>query len=119
MPVPSSVDEYIATQPAVAQARLRELRAIIREAVPQAAEVISYGMPTYTLGRKRVHFGAAGRHCALYGSAMEDFAHELGRYDTSKGTVRFRLDQPIPADLVRKLVLAKLSPPTAPAPPSG
>ena len=88
------LDEYIAAQVPEAQPRLHELRAIIRSAVPDAAEVISYGMPTYRLDRRRVHFGAARHHCALYGVA--------------NGTVRFPLDQPIPEDLVRNLVLAKL-----------
>jgi uncharacterized protein YdhG (YjbR/CyaY superfamily) len=91
---PSSVEAYIAAQPSSAQARLRELRAIIRAAAPDAVEVMSYGMPTYKLGRKRLHFGAAKHHCALYG---------VGR-----GTIRFALDEPIPEDQVRQLVLAKL-----------
>jgi uncharacterized protein YdhG (YjbR/CyaY superfamily) len=109
MSVPSSVDEYIASQPADAQPRLSELRAVIREAAPEATEVISYGMPTYTLSGRRVHFGAARHHCALYGTPIADFADELRAYQTSRGTVRFPLDQPIPAELVRKLVLAKLA----------
>lgn len=94
MAAPSSVEEYIAAQAPEAQPRLRELRAIIRATLPDAVEVISYGMPTYRLGRKRVHFGAAKRHCALYG--------------VGEGTVRFPLDQPIPEDQVRQLVLGKL-----------
>lgn len=91
---PNSVEEYIAAQADAAQPRLRELRAIIRAAVPDVVEVISYGMPTYKLGRKRVHFGAAKNHCALYG--------------VGEGTLRFPLGQPIPEDLVRQLVRAKL-----------
>ena len=94
MAAPSSVDEYIAAHAPEVQPRLQELRASIRTAVPEAAEVISYGMPTYKLGGKRVHFGAARQHCALYG--------------VGEGTVRFPLDQPIPEDLVRELVEAKL-----------
>ena len=119
MPDPTSVEAYIATQPATAQVRLRELRATIRAAVPEAAEIISYGMPTYALGGRRVHFGAASHHCALYGVPLDAFADEVRGYATSRGTVRFSLDQPIPANLVRKLVLAKLSPPRAPERPSG
>jgi uncharacterized protein YdhG (YjbR/CyaY superfamily) len=105
---PASVDEYIAAQPAEAQPRLRELRAVIRAAVPEAAEIISYGMPTYTVPAGRVYFGAARRHCALYGTPQAEFEADLRGYDTSRGTVRFRLDRPIPEDLVRKLVLARL-----------
>jgi uncharacterized protein YdhG (YjbR/CyaY superfamily) len=104
-----TVDEYIAAQPPEARARLNELRAAVRAAVPQAAEVISYGMPTYTLGERRVHFGAAKRHCALYGSATDLFPDELKQLKTLKGTVQFPLDRPIPADLVRKLVVGKLT----------
>jgi uncharacterized protein YdhG (YjbR/CyaY superfamily) len=107
MPAPATVDDYIAAQSAVVQTRLRELRAIIRAAVPEATEVISYGIPTYRLRVGFVSFGAAKRHCALYGSAMAEFADELRGFDTSKGTVRFPLDKPIPEDLVRKLVVAK------------
>jgi uncharacterized protein YdhG (YjbR/CyaY superfamily) len=111
MAPPASVDEYIAAQPPAAQVRLRELRAIIREAVPQAAELISYGMPTYKLGRWRVHVGAARHHCALYGAPLAAFPDDLRGYDTTRGTLRFPLDQPIPTDLVRKLLLARLEPP--------
>jgi uncharacterized protein YdhG (YjbR/CyaY superfamily) len=106
----ATVEEYIAAQSAGAQPRLRELRAIIRAALPEAAEVISYGIPTYKHGGRMVSFGAAKRHCALYGSAMDAFAEELRDFQTSKGTLRFPLDKPIPEDLVRKLVVAKLNP---------
>ncbi|MGI9148250.1 MAG: iron chaperone [Chloroflexota bacterium] len=109
MPAPATVDDYIAAQPAPVQPRLRELRRIIRAAVPEATEVISYGIPTYKFGGGMVSFGAAKRHCALYGSAMAAFPEELRGYDTSKGTVRFPLDQPIPDELVRKLVMAKVA----------
>ena len=107
----TSVDEYIAAQAAAAQPRLRELRAIVRAAVPQAAEVISYGLPTYRLAGRIVSFGAAKRHCALYGAALDACPDELRNYETGKGTVRFALDAPIPAELVRKLVQAKLDGP--------
>ena len=107
MPTPATVDDYIAAQSAAAQPRLRELRAIIRAAVPGATEIISYGLPTYRLGVGSVYFGAAKRHCALYGSALDSFPEELQGLDTSKGTVRFPLDRPIPEELVHKLVVAK------------
>jgi uncharacterized protein YdhG (YjbR/CyaY superfamily) len=61
-----------------------------------------------------VSFGAAKRHCALYGSAMDAFPDELRGFETSKGTVRFPLDRPIPADLVRSLVVTKLIGPESP-----
>ena len=106
----ATVDEYIAAQKPEAQARLLELRATIRAAVPQATEVMSYGMPTYRLSGRRVHFAAAKRHCALYGAAIDRVSHELGDLKTLKGTVQFPLDRPIPEDLVRKLVVGKLCP---------
>jgi uncharacterized protein YdhG (YjbR/CyaY superfamily) len=110
MPAFATVDDYIAAQSAEAQPRLRELRAIIRATVPGAAEVISYGLPTYRLAVGPVaYFGAAKRHCALYGAVPDAFADELRGFDTSKGTLRFPLDKPIPADLVRKLVLARVA----------
>jgi uncharacterized protein YdhG (YjbR/CyaY superfamily) len=111
MPTPTfaSVDDYIAAQSAAAQPRLRELRAIIRAAVPEATEVISYGLPTYKFRVGSVYFGAAKRHVALYGSAMDALAEELRGYDSSKGTLRFPLNQPIPAELVRRLVLATVA----------
>ena len=77
-----TVDDYIGTQAAAAQPRLRELRAVIRAAAPQASEVISYGMPTYKLGGRSVQFGAAKRHCALYGSALDRFTDELRAFKT-------------------------------------
>lgn len=104
-----NVDSYIAAQSAEAQPRLRELRAAIRAAVPGAVETISYGMPAYTVGAGSVYFGAAKRHCALYGAAIDACAEDLHGFSTSKGTVRFPLDRPIPADLVGKLVAPKLA----------
>ena len=109
MPAIASVDEYIAAQSPVVQTRLRELRAIVRGAVPDASEVIAYGIPTYKWGSggEMVSIGAAKRHVALYGGAMDACADELGGFQTSKGTVKFPLDKPVPEALVRKLVLAK------------
>jgi uncharacterized protein YdhG (YjbR/CyaY superfamily) len=105
-----TVDDYIEAQSSDAQRRLREMRAVIREAVPDANEVISYGMPTYKVGGRRVHFAAAKGHCALYGAALDAVGDELRPYKTLKGTVQFPLDTPIPRELVRRLVLAKLQP---------
>jgi uncharacterized protein YdhG (YjbR/CyaY superfamily) len=104
----SDVDQYIAAQSAEAQPRLRELRAIIRAAVPTATEAISYGIPTYKLDGRMVSFGAAKRHCALYGAAMDAAPDELRAFKTSKGTVQFPLTQPVPSELVRTLVVGKL-----------
>src|SRR5437763_838207 len=108
--LPATVDDYIAAQRTDVQPRLRELRSIIRDVAPDATEFISYGLPTYRNRASHVYFGAAKRHVALYGAAIAEHTAELGGYDTSKGTVRFPLDQPLPGGLVRKLVRAKLAP---------
>ena len=100
----ASVDDYIAAQPAQAQLRLHELRAIVRSVMPDAVESISYGLPTYKSGPTRVYFGAAKRHCALYATAWHVLGDEVKPYLHSRGTVRFPLDQPIPEALARKLV---------------
>jgi len=104
----NTVDDYSTAQPAAEQPRLHELRASIRAAVPEATEVISYGRPTYTLRGRRVHFGAARRHCALYGSTADQFEDELRPFKTLKGTVQFPLDWPIPPELVQRLVRTQL-----------
>ena len=110
MPTRATVDEYIAAQSTEARPRLRELRSIIRDAVPEATESISYGMPAYKLETRAVYFAAAKHHCALYGTPLKDFAEELGGYTTLKGTLQLPLDQPVPAELVRGLVRAKFQP---------
>ena len=99
-----SVDDYIAAQPEQSQLRLNELRAIVRSVMPDAQESISYGVPTYKSGPTRVYFGAAKKHCALYGTAWKLLADEVKPYLASRGTIRFRLDQPVPEALVRKLI---------------
>jgi len=108
-PTFATVDEYIAAQSGQVQERLRELRAAIRRAVPDAPEGISYGVPTYKFRGGFVSIGAAKRHCALYGAPLDRFAEELQGFDTSKGTLRFPLDKPIPEELVRRLVAAKVA----------
>ena len=100
----ANVDDYIAAQSAAAQPRLRELRGIVRSVLPDANESISYGMPAYTRDAVRVYFAAAKQHCALYGTSSDLLAEELGNRRQAKGTVRFPLDQPVPEELVRKLL---------------
>jgi uncharacterized protein YdhG (YjbR/CyaY superfamily) len=103
----SNVDDYIAAQASEAQPRLREMRAVIRAALPDASELISYDVPTYRFRGGFVSFGAAKKHCALYGTPLDTYPQEVSAYSTSKGTIRFPLDTPIPEDLVRKLVQTK------------
>jgi len=103
-PATNPVDEYIAAQSTAAQPRLRELRAIFRDVLPEATETISYDIPTYRFPAGRVYFGAAKKHCAVYGAAAHLMPDELRGYAQPKGTVRFPLDTPIPETLVRKLL---------------
>lgn len=101
------MEEYIAEFPPPTQAVLQQLRAIIREEAPGAVETISYAIPTYDLnGRHLVHFAGYERHVGFYptGRGMEAFRNELSAYKTGKGSVQFRLDQPLPVDLIRRMV---------------
>jgi uncharacterized protein YdhG (YjbR/CyaY superfamily) len=117
MPTFATVDEYIAAQPAETRPRLNELRAIFRAALPSAAEVISYGLPTYKFATGLVYFGAAKRHVAIYGSSTVALVEELRGFRQAKGTVRFPLHQPIPAELVRQLLAATVAEKEAPRKP--
>lgn len=105
------VDEYLAGVPKEARATLEKLRKTIKAAAPMASEVISYRMPMYKQHGMVVGFAAFKDHCSIFpGSAVMD-AHkdELKRYDTSKGTIRFAVDKPLPATLVKKLVKARIA----------
>jgi uncharacterized protein YdhG (YjbR/CyaY superfamily) len=109
---PETIDEYLATLDADKRAALERLRKAIRGAAPKAEECISYQIPAFRLdGRMLVFFGAAANHCAFYPGALPVKAHrdELESYDTSKGTIRFQADSPLPATLVRKLVKAQIA----------
>jgi uncharacterized protein YdhG (YjbR/CyaY superfamily) len=110
---PKTIDEYIAALDDNRRAALERLRKSIRAAAPKAQECISYGLPAFQLDQKPlVAFGATTKHCALYlmsGSMVERHQDELKKYDTSKGTIRFQPDQPLPTALVRKLVLARIT----------
>ena len=106
-----TIDEYLAALPADKRAALQYLRRAIKAAAPGAEECISYGIPAYRLdGGLLVHFGAAAKHCALYPRRIiESFKPELARYETSKGTIRFQPDDPLPAALVRRIVKALIA----------
>ncbi|HII85792.1 TPA: DUF1801 domain-containing protein [Candidatus Bathyarchaeota archaeon] len=101
-----TVDEYIAFFPNNLQIKLQELRQTIRESAPDAEEVISYGMPAYRLSGILVYFAAFKKHIGFYptSSGVEAFREELSDYETSKGTIRFPLNKPIPLELVTKIV---------------
>jgi uncharacterized protein YdhG (YjbR/CyaY superfamily) len=102
-----SIDEYIMGFPPESQKALEELRALIRASAPGATETISYAIPTFDLnGRHLVHFAGYARHIGFYPtpSGIEAFEKELAPYETAKGSVQFPLGQPLPADLIRRIV---------------
>ena len=101
-----SIDEYIASFPPDIQARLEAMRATIRAAAPDAEEKISYQMPTFFLKGNLVHFAAFKQHIGFYPAprGIEAFKDELSKYQGSKGAVQFPLDQPLPLDLVSRIV---------------
>jgi uncharacterized protein YdhG (YjbR/CyaY superfamily) len=107
-----TIDDYLLTVSEEKRAALEKLRKIIKAAAPKAEECLSYQIPAYKQNGMLVGFGAAAKHCAFYvmsGTVLTDFKKELEKYDTSKGTIRFQPDDPLPATLVRKLVKARLA----------
>lgn len=106
-----TIDEYISEFPPAVRAVLEEVRAVIRETAPEATETIAYAIPTFDLaGKHLVHFAGFAKHIGFYPtpSGMEQFASELARYKQGKGSVQFPLDEPMPLDLVRRMVLARI-----------
>ena len=109
---PQTIDEYLAPLSNENRAALEKLRRAIKSAAPKAEECISYQLPSFRLGgRLLVSFGAWARHCAFYPGAHPVEAHkdDLKAYDTSKGSIRFQADCPLPATLVRKLVKTRIA----------
>jgi len=110
---PQSVDAYLAKVPEPARSTLEKVRAAIRSVVPpEATECISYQMPAFRYKGVLVSYGAFSDHCSLFpmGSAVLDaLADELKPYRTSKGTLQFPLDKPMPAALLKKIVKARVA----------
>ena len=104
-------DEYISQFPPHVQQILQQLRQTIRDLVPGAEEVISYGIPTFRLYGNLVHYAAYKRHIGFYPGAagIEIFKDKLSGYKLSKGTVQFPLDEPLPFDLIREIVLFRVN----------
>jgi uncharacterized protein YdhG (YjbR/CyaY superfamily) len=102
---PQNIDEYIAAQAAEIQPVLNELRDILRKALPEAQERISWSMPTYWKGKNIIHFAAAKKHIGLYpgDQAAVVFKDELAGFDVSKGTIRIPYNKPLPAQLITKI----------------
>ena len=119
---PQTIDEYLAPLSNEKRAALEKLRRAIKSAAPKADECVSYQIPGFRLaGRLLVSFGAAANHCAFYPGAFPVKTHkdELKAYDTSKGTIRFQADSPLPATLVRKLVKTRIAEHAAQQPVAG
>ena len=103
----NTVDEYIAGFPAEVQEMLRQIRAAIKVAAPEAVEAIAYGMPGYKLnGYPLVYFAGFRNHIGFYAtpSGHEAFAEQLSKYKQGKGSVQFPLDEPMPLDLIGRIV---------------
>ncbi len=102
-----TVDQYIMEQDESVRPYLDEVRQIIRAAVPEAVEKISWSMPTYWKGRNIIHFAASKKHLGLYpgDEAAVVFADKLTDYDVSKGTIRLPYSRPLPADLIAEIAV--------------
>jgi uncharacterized protein YdhG (YjbR/CyaY superfamily) len=100
-----NIDDYIADFPADVQLLLQKLRTAIRKAAPQAEEAIKYQMPTFVFNGNLIHFAGYKNHIGLYPGSkpIEEFKDELAHYETSKGTIRFPLDKPIPLGLISRI----------------
>lgn len=109
---PKTIDAYLARLSDDKRAALEKLRKTIKSAVPKAEECISYGVPAFRLeGRFLVAFGAAAKHCSFFPGSTPIAVHRdaLRAYNTSKGTIRFPADQPLPVALVRRLVKVRIA----------
>jgi uncharacterized protein YdhG (YjbR/CyaY superfamily) len=109
--VANSVDEYLARVPEPARGTLKKIRAMIRSVVPaDTSEAISYGIPSFKYKGWLVGYAAFANHCSFFPGALpRKFADELKRFPTSKGTIRFPVDKPLPATLLKKLVGARIA----------
>lgn len=109
---PKTIDEYLAALSEDRRATLEKLRRTIRAAAPEAEECISYGLAAFRQDGMLVAFGATANHCAFFpmdSTTVAAFKDELKDYDTSKGTIRFQADKPLPVALVRKLVKVRIA----------
>jgi len=107
---PKTIDDYIAGFPEDVQLKLQKMRKTIRDAAPDAVEKISYQMPTFALEGNLVHFAAFKNHIGFYPAprGIEAFQEELSAYQGGKGSVQFPLEQPVPYDLIRRIVVFRV-----------
>lgn len=110
--IPKDIDEYLASVAEPARTTLSKVRAAIRSAVPrEATEAISYGVPTFKYKGSLLAFGAFKNHCSLFPMSLAvvaAFKKELKDFPTSKGTIHFPLDKPLPAALLKEIVKARV-----------
>ena len=109
---PKTIDDYLEGLPADKRATLEKLRKTIRAAAPKAEECVSYQIPAFRQNGMLVGFGATANHCAFFlfnSTTVATYKADLKGYDTSKGTIRFLPEKPLPKALVRKLVKARLA----------
>ena len=107
MKVAKSVDEYIGFYPESTQKILKKIRSLVKKHAPKAVESISYGMPAYkTEGKPLVYFAAYEHHIGFYATPTghAEFKKELSKYKQGKGSVQFQLDEPIPYELIGRIV---------------
>ena len=108
----TSTDAYLTALPAEQRVALERLRRTIRAAAPRAEECVSYSLPAFRQDGVLVAFGASAKHCSFFPmspAVIAAHAEELRGFETSKGTIRFQPDKPLPAGLVRRLVKARLA----------
>lgn len=112
-PIPASVDEYLAKVPEPARTTLNEMRAVIRSAAPAGTtEAISYRIPTFKYKGSLLAIAAFPDHCSLFPmsyAVMKAFQNELKNFHTTKGTIHFPVDKPLPAALVKKILKARVA----------
>jgi uncharacterized protein YdhG (YjbR/CyaY superfamily) len=112
MEKPASVDDYLAALPDDKRAALQKLRATIRTAAPMATEKISYGMPAFHHRGNLVYYAAFKEHCSFFPGSTKviaDHAEDLAGFEVAKGTIRFRVDEPLPARLVKQIVKERIA----------
>jgi uncharacterized protein YdhG (YjbR/CyaY superfamily) len=107
---PGTIDEYIAAFPPDVQSILKKIRLTIRKAAPQAQEKISYKMPAFTLDGDLIYFAAFKKHIGVYPPVRgnEQLNKALSRYRGEKGNLKFPLDEPIPYELIARVVKFRL-----------
>jgi uncharacterized protein YdhG (YjbR/CyaY superfamily) len=106
VPKPKTIDQYISQFPIEVQSKLEQLRGILKKLVPNAAEKISYGIPTFALDKNLVHFAAFKNHIGFYALPTSNvkFQKELSKYKTGKGSIQFPLNEDLPIELIENLV---------------